>query len=81
MVNLDGRLILRLFPPFRLGQQVSERATLRLLDGTLWVPTPGIVAQGGRDGCSHPIMMRPSGVLGSEASPTLDEAEKNRFTG
>ena len=77
VVDLDGTLILKLFPPFHRSQFASERTTLRLLDGRLSVPTPRIVAEGERDGWSYLIMTRLRGILGSDAWPTLDEAGKN----
>ncbi|TNC47713.1 phosphotransferase [Rubellimicrobium rubrum] len=76
VVDLDGRLILKLFPPLHRSQFESERATLRLLEGALSVPTPRIIAEGERDGWPYLIMTRLNGVLGSEAWPTLSEAEK-----
>ena len=76
VVDLDGKVVLKLFPPFHRSQFVSERATLRLLDGKLSISTPRIVADGERDGWSYLIMTRLSGVVGSVAWATLAEAEK-----
>lgn len=78
VVDLDGKLVLKLFPPLHRSQFVSERATLRLLEGTLSIPTPRIVAEGEHDGWPYLIMTRLSGMLGSEVWPILNETEKNR---
>jgi len=75
---VDLGIVLKLFPPLHRSQFISERATLRLLDGALSVPTPQIVAEGERDGWSYLIMTRLRGILGSEAWPILPEAEKER---
>jgi hygromycin-B 7''-O-kinase len=78
VVDLDGRLVLKLFPPLYRSQFVSERATLRVLDGRLSVPIPQIVAEGEREGWPYLIMTRLSGMVGWEAWPTLAEPEKER---
>lgn len=76
VVDLDGRLVLKVFPPNHRRQFVSERATLHTLEGKLSVAIPRIVAEGERDGWSYLIMTRLKGVLGSEAWPHLPESEK-----
>ncbi len=76
VVDLNGSLVLKLFPPLYRGQFVSERATLRLLDGKLSVPIPQIIAEGEREGWYYLIMTRLRGMLGSEAWPTLAEPQK-----
>ncbi len=81
VVDLDGRLVLKLFPPLYRSQFVSERATLRVLDGRLSVPIPQIVAEGEREGWPYLIMTRLDGITGSEAWSTLAEAEKERSCG
>ncbi|RXT52420.1 phosphotransferase [Bosea sp. Tri-44] len=78
VVDLNGSLVLKLFPPLHRGQFVSERTTLRLLGGKLSVPIPQIVAEGNRDGWSYLIMTRLHGILGSVAWPTLAESQKER---
>lgn len=78
VVDLNGSSVLKLFPPFNSSQFVSERATLRLLDGKLSVPIPQIIAEGEREGWSYLIMTRLQGILGSEAWPTLAEPQKER---
>ena len=83
VVDLDGRAVLKLFPPLSRSQFVSERATLRLLcEGLpgerLSVPVPRLIAEGERDGWSYLIMTRLDGILGSEAWPALPEGEKVR---
>ncbi|MGE7472684.1 aminoglycoside phosphotransferase family protein [Bosea sp. NPDC003192] len=78
VVDLNGSLVLKLFPPLYRSQFVSERATLRVLDGKLSVPTPRIVAEGARGGWSYLIITRLHGILGSEAWPTLAESQKER---
>jgi hygromycin-B 7''-O-kinase len=40
VVGLDGRLILKIFPPFLRSQFVSERISLAQLRGRLSVPIP-----------------------------------------
>src|ERR1700760_2735875 len=45
VVTLDERLILKLFPPMRRGQFVSEHISLSLLAGRLGVPIPEIVVK------------------------------------
>ncbi|CAN7633703.1 aminoglycoside phosphotransferase family protein [Bosea sp. LjRoot237] len=81
VVDLDGELVLKLFPPLYRSQFVSERATLRLLGGKLSVPIPQLIAEGERDGWSYLIMTRLYGILGSEAWPTLAEPQKERVLG
>lgn len=78
VVDLDGNFVLKLFPPLYTSQFVSERATLRLLDGKLSVPIPRIIAEGERDGWSYLIMTRLHGILGSVAWPALAEPQKER---
>lgn len=78
VVDLDGRMVLKLFPLLYRSQFVSERATLRVLEGQLSVPIPRIVAEGEREGWSYLVMTRLDGVVGSEAWPTLAEPEKER---
>ncbi|WP_436152545.1 aminoglycoside phosphotransferase family protein, partial [Bosea sp. LjRoot90] len=78
VVDLNGSFVLKLFPPLYRSQFVSERATLRLLDGKLSVPIPQVIAEGERDGWSYLIMSRLHGIVGSEAWPTLAESQKER---
>jgi hygromycin-B 7''-O-kinase len=78
VVALDERLILKLFPPMLRSQFVSERASLSQLGGRLSLPIPEIVAEGERDGWPWLVVTRLSGLLGSEAWPSLPEAQKER---
>ncbi|MFH1342482.1 MAG: aminoglycoside 3'-phosphotransferase/choline kinase family protein [Pseudomonadota bacterium] len=78
VVGLDGRLILKLFPPFLRGQFESERISLAQLRGRLGVPIPEIVLEGERDQWPYLVITRLSGVLGSEAWPGLPEDQKER---
>lgn len=78
VVDLDGRVVLKLFPPFHREQFLSERATLRVLSGRLAIPIPRLVAEGERQGWSYLIITRLDGVLGSEAWPGLPEDDKVR---
>ena len=78
VVDLDGRLVLKLFPPLYRAQFVSERASLRVLDGRLSLPIPRIVAENERDGWSYLILTRQNGVLASDVWSALDETEKKR---
>ncbi len=75
---LDERLILKIFPPMLRHQFESERASLRLLQGRLAVPTPEIVLQGERDGWPYLVITRLEGWMGDEVWPTLAEEEKER---
>ncbi len=78
VVDLDGRSVLKLFPPIYKPQFDSERATLRRLAGRLAVPIPAILAEGERNGWSWLALTRLDGVAGSDAWPTLPEPEKER---
>jgi hygromycin-B 7''-O-kinase len=76
VIGLGDELILKLFPPVCCGQFVSERAALALLRGRLGLPIPEIVFEGERDGWPYLVITRLSGVLGSEAWPSLPEDQK-----
>jgi hygromycin-B 7''-O-kinase len=78
---LGERLILKLFPPMLRSQFVSERASLSELRGRLSVPIPEIVAEGERDGWPYLVITRLAGALGSQAWPSLPEAQKERLLG
>jgi hygromycin-B 7''-O-kinase len=78
VVALDDRYILKIFPPLLRAQFVSERATLSELSGRLRLPIPEIVFEGERDQWPYLVITRLSGVLGSEAWPSLSEPEKER---
>ena len=79
VIDLDGRSVLKLFPPIYRQQFVSERATLRQLAGRLSVPIPCILAEGAHDGWSWLVMTKLEGVVGSEAWPCLPEKEKEQI--
>ncbi len=78
VVALGERLILKIFPPMLRSQFVSERASLAQLCGRLSVPFPEIVAEGERDRWPYLVITRLDGVLGSDAWPAMEEAEKER---
>ena len=78
VVDLDGRAVLKLFPPIYRAQFASERATLRQLAGRLSVPIPAILAEGAEDGWSWLVSSKLDGIVGSEAWPLLSEEEKRR---
>ena len=78
VVALDEKLILKIFPPLLRDQFVSERRALALLQGKLTVAIPELVAEGERDGWPYLVITRLSGVLGSQAWPSLPEADKER---
>jgi hygromycin-B 7''-O-kinase len=78
VVGLDDPLILKIFPPHLRAQFVSERGALSQLAGRLRLPIPAIVAEGERDGWPYLIITRLAGTLGSEAWPSLAEAQKER---
>jgi len=75
---LDGQLILKIFPPMLRSQFTSERASLAQLRRRLSVPIPEVVAEGERGGWPYLVMTRLDGVLGSDAWPIMEEAEKER---
>jgi len=79
VVDLDGRLVLKLFPPIYQSQFASERTTLRQLAGKLSIPIPSIVAEGESDGWPWLIMTKLEGFIGSDAWPMLPEPEKLRI--
>jgi hygromycin-B 7''-O-kinase len=79
VIGLGRDVILKMFPPIYRGQFVSERASLTLLRGRLCLPIPEIVVEGERDGWPYLVMTRLSGVLGTDAWPTLPEADKERI--
>jgi hygromycin-B 7''-O-kinase len=78
VVGLDARLILKIFPPLRRSQFVSERLALAQLRGRLGVPIPEIVLEGERDGWPYLVITRLSGILGAQAWPALPEDQKER---
>lgn len=78
VVGLDGRLILKIFPPFLRSQFVSERISLAQLRGRLSVPIPEIVLEGERDHWPYLVITRLSGILGTESWPALPEDQKER---
>ncbi|MEF2070196.1 aminoglycoside phosphotransferase family protein [Consotaella aegiceratis] len=78
VVDLGGGRVLKVFPPIHRSQFISERATLRVLEGQLSLAIPTIVADGERDGWSYLVITRLAGVLGSQAWPQLPEADKER---
>jgi hygromycin-B 7''-O-kinase len=78
VVGLDGRLILKIFPPPLRAQFVSERAALSELRGRLGIPIPEIVVEGERDGWPYLVITRLPGLLGSEVWSALPEAQKER---
>jgi len=78
VVALNERLILKLFPPMLRSQFVAERASLSHLRGRLLIPIPEIVAAGEREGWPYLVFTRLDGILGSQAWPSLSEAQKER---
>jgi len=78
VIDLDGRSVLKLFPPFYRGQFDSERATLRQLAGRLAIPIPALIAEGESDGWCWLIVSRLEGIVGSEVWPALTERDKER---
>ena len=81
VVALDGRLILKVFPPLLRHQFASERAALSQLRGRLSVPIPEIVLEGERDQWPYLVITRLQGVVGPQAWPMLEEDEKERVLG
>ena len=78
VVALDSRLILKIFPPMLRSQFVSERGSLMQLRARLSLPIPEIVAEGERDGWPYLVITRLSGIVGSDAWPSLPEDQKER---
>ncbi|SER33351.1 hygromycin-B 7''-O-kinase [Faunimonas pinastri] len=76
VVDLDGKSVLKLFPPMFRSQFVSERATLRQLDGKLSVAIPRMVAEGEHDGWCWLVMTKLDGIAGSEVWSAVPEEEK-----
>jgi hygromycin-B 7''-O-kinase len=81
VVGLGRDLILKIFPPMLRGQFLSERLSLRLLQGRLSIPIPEIVVEGERDGWPYLVITRLHGILGSAAWPALPEDAKERVLG
>lgn len=81
VVDLNGSVVLKLFPPIYAAQFASERDALRLLDGRLSVPIPSICAQGQEGGWSWLIMTKLSGTVGSDVWPSLSEDERTEIVG
>jgi hygromycin-B 7''-O-kinase len=79
VIGLGDELILKIFPPFFRAKFVSERSSLALLRGKLGIPIPEIVFEGERDRWPYLVITRLSGILGSEAWPTLPEDQKERI--
>lgn len=81
VIGLGDELILKIFPPIYRDKFVSERISLTLLRGRLGIPIPELLFEGERDRWPYLVMTRLSGVLGSEAWPTLPEDQKERVLG
>lgn len=79
VVDLDGGMILKLFPPIYRSQFTSERATLRRLAGRLAVPIPSIVVEGEACGWSWLVIDKLKGIVGSDAWPVVPERAKQRI--
>jgi hygromycin-B 7''-O-kinase len=79
VVGLGDHLILKIFPPMRRHQFISEHAALAQLGGRLGVSIPEIVLQGERDQWPYLVITRLSGVLGTEVWPALPEDQKERL--
>ncbi|TJZ90275.1 aminoglycoside phosphotransferase family protein [Paracoccus gahaiensis] len=81
VVDLDGNVILKIFPPIYAPQFAVERLALRLLDGRLSVPIPRILAEGVDNGWSWLIITKLPGTVGSEVWPVLSEQERLAILG
>ena len=81
VVGLGRDLILKIFPPMLRGQFLSERLSLRRLQGRLSIPIPEIVVEGERDGWPYLVITRLHGILGTAAWPALPEDAKERVLG
>lgn len=78
VIDLDDRLILKLFPPIYRAQFISERNALRYLAGKVDLPIPSIEAEGERNGWGWLVITKLDGIVGSKAWPLLPEEEKKR---
>jgi len=81
VVGLGRDLILKIFPPMLRNQFLSERLSLRLLQGRLSIPIPEIVVDGERDGWPYLVITHLHGILGTAAWPALPEDAKERVLG
>jgi hygromycin-B 7''-O-kinase len=73
VVGVNQQLILKIFPPLLRHQFVAERAALLQLHARLSIPIPEIVLEGERDQWPYLVITRMSGVIGTQAWPTLPE--------
>jgi hygromycin-B 7''-O-kinase len=78
VVALDGKHVLKIFPPMRRDEFVAERASLLQLNGRLSVSIPEIVLQGEREQWPYLVVTRIAGVMGTDVWPTLTEEERCR---
>ena len=78
VMALDEKFILKIFPPVLRSQFDSERGSLAQLRGRLRVAIPEIVVEGERDGWPYLVITRLSGILGTQAWPSLLEEDKER---
>jgi hygromycin-B 7''-O-kinase len=81
VVALDGRLVLKVFPPILRAQFISERASLSQLRGRVRISIPEIVLEGERDQWPYLVITRLHGILGAEAWPALPEDQKESVLG
>jgi hygromycin-B 7''-O-kinase len=81
VVALDDRLVLKIFPPMLRAQFNAERGALTQLHGRVRIAIPEIVLQGERDCWPYLVITRLGGILGAQAWPALEEAEKVRVLG
>jgi len=81
VTGLGDDLILKIFPPILRQQFVSERASLKQLQGRLSIPIPKILCEGERDGWPYLVITRLHGTVGSEIWPALPEDQKERVLG
>lgn len=76
VVDLNGAVILKLFPPIYAAQFAAERLALRLLDGRLSVAIPSIRAEGEDSGWSWLIISKLPGTVASSVWAALSEGER-----
>lgn len=79
VVDLDGKSIMKIFPPLYREQFVSERATLHRLAGRLSVATPIIQSEGECDGWSWLVITKLNGLTGSEVWHSLSDGDVERL--
>jgi hygromycin-B 7''-O-kinase len=72
LVALAGERVIKLYPPFMREHFAYEQRTLEVLDGTLAIPTPSLIAAGEHQGWPYLVMSRLAGESLTSRWPSLD---------